>query len=117
MARSVWLTFRDGLAPQEAGVSVSVFFYVKKVGGQERRPTKSQSENRKQKGISHMDFLQRALHDTEHRLYFHGKTATEAQMLRCEDPDWAKRSRSSPRKCKGISFPQTPDRSRRAGSQ
>lgn len=36
------LTFRDRLAPQKAGVSVSVFFYVKKAGRRER--SKSQSE-------------------------------------------------------------------------
>lgn len=115
MARSVWLTFRDGLAPQEAGVSVSVFFYVKKVGRQERRPTKSQSENRKQEGISHMDFFQHTLHDTEHKLLpredSYCSTDAEVQRPRLEC------SRSSPRKCKGISFPQTPDRSRKAGSQ
>lgn len=83
----MWLTFGDGLAPQEAGVSVSVFFYVKKVGRQERRTTKSQSENRTRKGISHRDFFQHTLHHTEHRLYFHGRTATKAQKPGWKDPD------------------------------
>ena len=58
---SRWLTFRGGLAPQEAGVSVSVFFYIKKAGRQERRTTKSQSENRKQEGLSHVGFCQHGM--------------------------------------------------------
>lgn len=42
------LTFRGRQAPQEAGVSVNVFFYLKKVGRQRKEETtESQSENGK----------------------------------------------------------------------
>lgn len=42
------LTFRGRQAPQEAGVSVNVFFYFKKVGRQRKEETtESQSENGK----------------------------------------------------------------------
>lgn len=44
---SRWLTFRGGLAPQEAGVSVSVFFYIKKAGRQERRTRANQKTESK----------------------------------------------------------------------
>lgn len=38
------LTFRSGLAPQEAGVSVNVFFYIKKVGSRgEKEPRAGQN--------------------------------------------------------------------------
>lgn len=44
--------FRDRQAPQEAGVSVNVFFYLKKVGRQcKEETTKSQSENEKQNAL------------------------------------------------------------------
>lgn len=46
------LTFRGRQAPQEAGVSVNVFFYLKKVGRQcKEETTESQSENGKQDAL------------------------------------------------------------------
>lgn len=46
------LTFRGRKAPQEAGVSVNVFFYLKKVGRQcKEETTENQSENGKQDAL------------------------------------------------------------------
>lgn len=46
------LTFRGRQAPQEAGISVNVFFYLKKVGRQRKEETtESQSENGKQDAL------------------------------------------------------------------
>lgn len=53
VAQGGWrLTFRGRQAPQEAGVSVNVFFYLKKVGRQcKEETTKSQSGNGKQDAL------------------------------------------------------------------
>lgn len=97
------LTFRDGLAPREAGISVHVFFYVKKVGRQERRTSKSRSENRKQDGLSHVGFFS-ALRPTRNT----NSTSVEGQLLKCESLGGKIQNRlSAPQAPGGGSSPQT----------
>lgn len=85
------LTFRGRQAPQEAAVSVNVFFYLKKVGRQcKEETTKSQSESGKQGALGQICKFRMC----------------DAQFSRWSQPEL--RPLSSPRSCTRILAAQTP---------